>query len=60
MTHTVPTLTPATTPNTIVPDLGEETSGRRMAIICSTGTLDMAYPGLILANAALSEASRPI
>lgn len=25
---------------------------RRVAIICSKGTLDMAYPGLILANAA--------
>lgn len=25
---------------------------RRMAIICSKGTLDMAYPGLIMANAA--------
>lgn len=29
--------------------------GRRLAIICSKGTLDMAYPGLILANAALGE-----
>ena len=26
---------------------------RKMAIICSKGTLDMAYPGLILANGAL-------
>jgi peroxiredoxin family protein len=30
-------------------------SGRTLAIICSKGNLDMAYPGLILANAALGE-----
>ncbi len=30
-------------------------TGRKLAIICSKGTLDMAYPGLILANAALGE-----
>ena len=29
--------------------------GRTLAIICSKGNLDMAYPGLILANAALGE-----
>ncbi|GAB3437393.1 DsrE/DsrF/DrsH-like family protein [Phycicoccus ginsengisoli] len=41
---------------TIVPDFGSETSqGRKLAIICSKGSLDMAYPGLILANAALGE-----
>ena len=33
----------------------EETSGRKLAIICSKGNLDMAYPGLILGNAALGE-----
>jgi len=33
----------------------EDTSGRKLAIICSKGNLDMAYPGLILANAALGE-----
>ncbi len=27
-------------------------NGRKLAIICSKGSLDMAYPGLILANAA--------
>jgi peroxiredoxin family protein len=31
------------------------TTGRKLAIICSKGSLDMAYPGLILANAALGE-----
>jgi peroxiredoxin family protein len=30
-------------------------AGRKIAIICSKGSLDMAYPGLILANAALGE-----
>jgi peroxiredoxin family protein len=28
---------------------------RKICIICSKGTLDMAYPGLVLANAALME-----
>ncbi len=40
----------------IVPDFGDEgPAGRKLAIICSKGNLDMAYPGLILANAALAE-----
>jgi len=40
----------------IVPDFGGSApSGRKMAIICSKGNLDMAYPGLILGNAALGE-----
>src|SRR5688500_6043626 len=39
-----------------VPNFGDEaTTGRKLAIICSKGNLDMAYPGLILANAALGE-----
>jgi peroxiredoxin family protein len=39
-----------------IPDFGDHASaGRRLAIICSKGNLDMAYPGLILANAALGE-----
>jgi peroxiredoxin family protein len=29
--------------------------GRKLCIICSKGSLDMAYPGLVLANAALGE-----
>lgn len=33
----------------------EESEGRKLAIICSKGSLDMAYPGLVLANAALGE-----
>jgi len=40
----------------IVPDFGDaKVTGRKLAIICSKGNLDMAYPGLILANAALGE-----
>lgn len=39
----------------IVPNFGGAESNRKLAIICSKGNLDMAYPGLILANAALGE-----
>src|SRR3954452_18010048 len=39
----------------IVPSFGEADPGRRLAIICSKGNLDMAYPGLVLTNAALGE-----
>ncbi len=39
-----------------VPSFDAETpAGRKLAIICSKGSLDMAYPGLILGNAALGE-----
>ena len=44
------------TQDAIVPKFDDEASeGRKLAIICSKGNLDMAYPGLILANAALGE-----
>jgi len=45
------------TATTLVPDFGDDEvhSNRKLAIICSKGNLDMAYPGLILANAALGE-----
>jgi peroxiredoxin family protein len=48
---------PVTTePVPLVPSFGTESTGTRtLAIICSKGSLDMAYPGLILANAALGE-----
>lgn len=40
----------------IVPSFDSEVGpGRKLAIICSKGSLDMAYPGLILANPALGE-----
>ena len=38
-----------------VPVFDDENTGRKLAIICSKGTLDMAYPGLVMANAALGE-----
>ena len=39
----------------LVPSFDTESTGRKLAIICSKGSLDMAYPGLILGNAALGE-----
>lgn len=40
----------------LVPSFDDEAeAGRTLAIICSKGNLDMAYPGLIMANAALGE-----
>jgi peroxiredoxin family protein len=39
----------------IVPSFDDAATDRKLAIICSKGTLDMAYPGLVLANAALGE-----
>jgi len=45
-----------TTERMIVPSFDDdEAEGRTLAIICSKGNLDMAYPGLILGNAALGE-----
>lgn len=44
------------TQDMIVPAFDDDVeTGRKLAIICSKGTLDMAYPGLILGNAALGE-----
>lgn len=40
----------------IVPSFDDEKAvDRKLCIICSKGSLDMAYPGLVLANAALGE-----
>jgi peroxiredoxin family protein len=39
----------------IVPSFDDAETDRKLAIICSKGSLDMAYPGLILGNAALGE-----
>ena len=49
------TTAPTTEQQPIVPSFDDATTGRKLAIICSKGNLDMAYPGLILANAALGE-----
>lgn len=35
--------------------MSDENGTRKLSIICSKGSLDMAYPGLVLANAALME-----
>ncbi|MFZ1411046.1 MAG: DsrE/DsrF/DrsH-like family protein [Micropruina sp.] len=46
------------TETTLVPSFTDEAkppAGRKLAIICSKGNLDMAYPGLILGNAAVGE-----
>jgi peroxiredoxin family protein len=49
-------MTSTPTAPAIVPNFDDETNGeRKLAIICSKGSLDMAYPGLVLANAALGE-----
>jgi peroxiredoxin family protein len=49
-------MTTVDTAPAIVPNLDDDTiTGRKLAIICSKGNLDMAYPGLVLANAALGE-----
>lgn len=47
--------TPAEQVAPIVPSFGDDETDRKLAIICSKGNLDMAYPGLILGNAALGE-----
>lgn len=45
-----------TTASAPIPTFGDDDGGqRKLAIICSKGSLDMAYPGLVLANAALGE-----
>jgi peroxiredoxin family protein len=50
------TTTTAAPAPAVVPSFDNaESEGRKLAIICSKGNLDMAYPGLILANAALGE-----
>ena len=54
-TETAPGTAPDTAP-LVVPNFDDEVAAdRKLAIICSKGTLDMAYPGLILGNAALGE-----
>ena len=38
-----------------IPNFDGSATDRKFAVICSKGNLDMAYPGLVLANAALGE-----
>lgn len=44
--------TAETTPD-LVPDFGDGDQTRKMAFVCSKGSLDMAYPALIMASGAL-------
>jgi peroxiredoxin family protein len=49
-------MTTSTTEPAPIPSFDDAVSSRRkLCIICSKGSLDMAYPGLVLANAALGE-----
>lgn len=47
--------TTATATATAIPDFGDDESDRKICFICSKGTLDMAYPALVMANGALGE-----
>jgi peroxiredoxin family protein len=40
---------------TFVPDFGDDNTDRKICFIASKGTLDMVYPSLVMANAALGE-----
>jgi peroxiredoxin family protein len=48
-------MTTTETAPAIVPDFGDDAAERKICFICSKGTLDMAYPALIMANGALGE-----
>ncbi len=37
----------------IVPDFGDDEETRKIAFVCSKGSLDMAYPALVMASGAL-------
>jgi len=39
----------------VVPDFGDDDEERKICFICSKGSLDMAYPALIMANGAVTE-----
>ena len=47
--------TTADTAPAVVPDFGDDDTDRKMCFIASKGTLDMVYPSLVMANAALGE-----
>ena len=46
---------PVAAPASLVPDFGDGDTDRKICFVCSKGTLDMAYPALIMANGALGE-----
>ena len=39
----------------MVPDFGDDDAARKLAFVCSKGSLDMAYPALIMASGALEQ-----
>jgi peroxiredoxin family protein len=39
----------------LVPDFGDDDEERKIAFVCSKGSLDMAYPALIMASGALEQ-----
>jgi peroxiredoxin family protein len=39
----------------IVPDFGDDDPQRKIAFVCSKGSLDMAYPALVMASGALEQ-----
>lgn len=49
------TATDVTPAAAVVPDFGDDAPTRKICFVCSKGTLDMAYPALIMANGALGE-----
>ncbi|MFO7700300.1 MAG: DsrE/DsrF/DrsH-like family protein [Acidimicrobiia bacterium] len=48
-------MTSVETSPSIIPDFGDESEDRKIAFVCSKGTLDMAYPALIMASGALEQ-----
>ena len=48
-------MTATDTAPAIVPDFGDDAEERKIAFVCSKGTLDMAYPALIMASGALEQ-----
>ena len=48
-------MTTVETSPSIIPDFGDESEDRKIAFVCSKGTLDMAYPALIMASGALEQ-----
>jgi len=46
-------MTTTDTAPTVVPDFGDDDEQRKIAFVCSKGSLDMAYPALIMASGAL-------
>ena len=43
----------------VVPDFGDDDTDRKICFIASKGTLDMVYPSLVMATAALGEGIEP-